>query len=78
MNFIELYPDVQLELLLSDVELDLSMREADVGLRLRPPTQSDLIQRRLFTVTFSYLRDGLIPKNDTMPPLRCQIWTTIE
>ena len=64
-EFIELYPDVQLELLLSDVELDLSMREADVGLRLRPPTQSDLIQRRLFTVHFHiYATDSYLKRHD--------------
>jgi DNA-binding transcriptional LysR family regulator len=40
------------ELLLSNEELDLAMREADVGLRLRRPAQPDLIQRRLFTVHF--------------------------
>ena len=51
-EFIDLYPDVQLELLLTDDELDLGMREADVGIRLRLPSQSDLIQRRLFTVHF--------------------------
>ena len=37
-------------LLLDDRELDLSMREADVAIRLRRPTQPDLIQRKLFTV----------------------------
>src|SRR5690606_12613720 len=31
-------------------ELDLSMREADVAIRLRRPVQPDLIQRKLFTV----------------------------
>ena len=51
-EFIELYPDVQLELLLTDEELDLAMRQADVGIRLRLPSQSELIQRRLFTVHF--------------------------
>ena len=51
-EFIDLYPDVHLELLLTDDELDLGMREADVGIRLRLPSQSDLIQRRLFTVHF--------------------------
>ena len=39
-------------LLLDDDELDLSMREADVAIRLRQPTQPDLIQRKLFTVHF--------------------------
>ncbi|HTR14681.1 MAG TPA: LysR family transcriptional regulator [Roseiarcus sp.] len=51
-EFVELYPEVKLQLLLSDVDLDLSMREADVALRLREPVQPDLIRRRLFTVHF--------------------------
>jgi len=51
-EFLDLYPDITVELLLSDEELDLAMREADVALRLRRPAQPDLIQRRLFTVHF--------------------------
>jgi len=51
-EFVELYPEVKLQLLLSDDELDLSMREADIALRLREPMQPDLIRRRLFTVHF--------------------------
>ncbi|MEI2387322.1 LysR family transcriptional regulator [Breoghania sp. JC706] len=51
-DFVDLYPDVNLELLLTDDELDLSMREADVAIRLRQPVQPDLIQRKLFTVHF--------------------------
>lgn len=49
-EFIDLYPDVRLQLILDDEELDLGMREADVAIRLRQPTQPDLIQRKLFTV----------------------------
>ena len=51
-EFMDLFPDIRVELILTDEELDLSMREADVALRLRQPTQPDLIQRRLFTVHF--------------------------
>ena len=51
-EFVELYPEVKLQLLLSDEDLDLGMREADVALRLREPMQPDLIRRRLFTVHF--------------------------
>lgn len=49
-EFIELYPDIRVELMLEYDQLDLTMREADVGLWLQQPTQGDLIQRRLFTV----------------------------
>jgi len=51
-EFLDLYPDVRVELILSNEELDLAMREADVAIRLRRPAQPDLIQRRLFTVHF--------------------------
>ncbi|MEJ0013506.1 MAG: LysR family transcriptional regulator [Bauldia sp.] len=49
-EFVDLYPTISLHLILDDDELDLSMRQADVAIRLRQPTQPDLIQRRLFTV----------------------------
>ncbi len=49
-EFKELYPQIDVSLLLEDTELDLAMREADVAIRLRRPTQPDLIQRKLFTV----------------------------
>lgn len=61
-EFLEIYPDVELQVILDDSELDLAMRQADVAIRLRQPVQPDLIQRRLFTVHFhlyaspSYLR----------------------
>jgi DNA-binding transcriptional LysR family regulator len=51
-EFLELYPEMRLQLLLTDDDLDLGMREADVALRLREPSQPDLIRRRLFTVHF--------------------------
>jgi len=49
-EFLDLYPDVQVNLITTDEELDLAMREADVAIRLRQPTQPDLIQRKLFSV----------------------------
>ena len=51
-EFIELYPDVHLEINLVNEELDLATRQADCAIRLRQPSQSDLIQRKLFTVHF--------------------------
>jgi len=39
-------------MILTDEELDLSMREADVGIRVRQPVQPDLIQRKLFQIKF--------------------------
>ena len=51
-EFLDLYPDIRITLITTDEELDLAMREADVAIRLRLPTQPDLIQRKLFSVHF--------------------------
>ena len=50
-------------------DLDLSMREADVGIRMRPPRQPDLVQRRLMTMRYhvfatpGYLEEMGTPKH---------------
>jgi len=49
-DFLDLYPEVTVDLLLDDRELDLGMREADVAIRMAPPRQPDLIQRHLMTM----------------------------
>ena len=51
-EFLDLYPDIRVTLITTDGELDLAMREADVAIRLRQPTQPDLIQRKLFSLHF--------------------------
>jgi Transcriptional regulator len=51
-EFVDLYPDVHIELILTNEELDLAMREADIAIRMRRPAQPDLIQRRLFTIHY--------------------------
>jgi DNA-binding transcriptional LysR family regulator len=55
-EFLDLYPEIQLQLLLANEELDLTMRQADCAIRLRQPQQPDLIQRRLFHRAFPPLR----------------------
>lgn len=49
-EFMELYPDIRIELVLNDEQLDISMRQADVAIWTREPEQSDLIRRHLFTM----------------------------
>ena len=51
-EFLELYPDITVKVILSDDDLDLSMREADMAIRVREPQQPGLIRRRLFTMHF--------------------------
>ena len=46
----EKYPDLNVELMLEERVLDLPMREADVAIRMKEPSQADLIRKRLMTV----------------------------
>jgi len=68
-GFLELYPRIDVSLALSDDDLDLSMREADVAIRMIAPTQGDLIQRHLLKMPYKvfaspdYLERYGIPKN---------------
>lgn len=67
-EFVERYPHIDLTLILSDNDLDLTLREADVAIRVTPPTQPDLIRRNLMTIHFhvygstEYLKKHGIPK----------------
>ena len=46
----EKYPDLKIDLMLEERVLDLPMREADVAIRMKEPSQADLIRRKLMTV----------------------------
>jgi len=67
-EFVTLYPNIEISLVLADSELDLSMREADAAIRMAPPKQPGLIQRRLTTfhhhvfATPEYLQINGLPK----------------
>jgi DNA-binding transcriptional LysR family regulator len=50
-EFIERYPDIELTVVVSEDELDISMREADVAVRIGKPQQPDLVQRKLITMS---------------------------
>lgn len=50
-RFYERFPDLSIDLLMTENVLDLPMREADVAIRLREPQQAELIRRPLFDVT---------------------------
>lgn len=49
-EFLQLYPDIQLILIVEDREVDLSSREADAAIRFYPSKQPDLIQRQIFSL----------------------------
>jgi DNA-binding transcriptional LysR family regulator len=44
------YPDLKIDLMLNEQVLDLPMREADIAIRMKEPSQADLVRRRLMTV----------------------------
>jgi DNA-binding transcriptional LysR family regulator len=63
-EFLELYPEITVNLILADRELDLGMREADIAIRLRAPVQPDLIQRKLMSVNHHlYASPDYLKKN---------------
>src|SRR5439155_26637946 len=43
-EFLDLYPEIQVTLVVDDSQRDLSLREADVGMRMSPPPEPDLIR----------------------------------
>ncbi|KEJ89481.1 LysR family transcriptional regulator [Sulfitobacter donghicola] len=61
------YPDLKVDLMLEERVLDLPMREADVAIRLKEPSQADLVRKRLMTVQMclyaskKYLDDNGVP-----------------
>ena len=48
--FLDLYPDISVKLMLTDVDVDLAKREADVAIRFHPPLQSELVQKSLIGI----------------------------
>ena len=46
----EKYPDLNIDLMLEEKVLDLPMREADVAIRMKEPSQADLSRKRLMSV----------------------------
>ncbi|MFO0632578.1 MAG: LysR family transcriptional regulator [Nannocystaceae bacterium] len=44
------YPDIKLELLCTNRDVDLGRREADIALRLARPHQDDVVVKRLFLI----------------------------
>lgn len=48
-EFTDLYPDIHVELILNDDQVDIGMRAADVAIWTREPEQADIIRRTLFS-----------------------------
>ena len=67
--FYDKYPDLKIDLNLEERVLDLPMREADVAIRMKEPSQADLVRKRLMSVrmklyaTPEYLERHGTPEN---------------
>lgn len=65
-HLFERYPDLKIDLLLEERVLDLPMREADVAIRMKEPSQADLVRRRLMDVRMRfYAADTYLEENGT-------------
>ena len=63
----EQYPDLKIDLMLEERVLDLPMREADVAIRMKEPSQADLVRKKLATVRMRlYATQAYL---DTRPPM---------
>tara|TARA_B100000989_G_scaffold243141_1_gene190095 strand:- start:795 stop:1685 length:891 start_codon:yes stop_codon:yes gene_type:complete len=51
-EFMQLNPDIEIELIFDNKELDLSTRQADIGIFMRRPKQLNYIQRKLIDINY--------------------------
>jgi len=68
-EFMSLHPEIEVELIFDDKELDLSTRQADIGIFMRRPKQLNYIQKKLINLHYhiygstKYLEKHGHPKN---------------
>ena len=51
-EFMSLNPEIEVELIFDDKELDLSTRQADIGIFMRRPKQLNYIQKKLIDINY--------------------------
>ena len=51
-EFMQLNPEIEVELIFDDKELDLSTRQADIGIFMRRPKQLNYIQKKLIDIHY--------------------------
>ena len=51
-DFMQLHPEMEVELIFDDKELDLSTRQADIGIFMRRPKQLNYIQKKLMDINY--------------------------
>ena len=52
------YPNIKIDLILDERVLDLPMREADMAIRMKEPSQADLIRRKIMTTSMRLFATG--------------------
>ncbi len=68
-EFMQLHPEMEVELIFDDKELDLSTRQADIGIFMRRPKQLNYIQKKLMDINYhiygsnTYLEKYGMPKS---------------
>jgi len=68
-EFMNLNPNIEVELIFDDKELDLSIRQADIGIWMRRPKQLNYIQKKFVNFNYhiygsnEYLEKNGYPKN---------------
>ena len=68
-EFMQLNPEIEVELIFDDKELDLSTRQADIGIFMRRPKQLNYIQKKLIDINYhiygspKYLEKNSYPKS---------------
>ncbi|MEO1734267.1 MAG: LysR family transcriptional regulator [Pseudomonadota bacterium] len=63
----EEFPDLKVDLMLEERVLDLPMREADVAIRMKEPSQADLIRKRLMSVQMRLFASRTYLDREGMP-----------
>ncbi|MEG8099364.1 LysR family transcriptional regulator [Candidatus Liberibacter brunswickensis] len=66
-EFLLLYPDIQVQFILDNKDIDISMDYADCAIRLRKPSQPSLIQRKLVTINMHAYASSNYIKNRGEP-----------
>ncbi len=62
----EKYPDLKVDLMLEERVLDLPMREADVAIRMKEPSQADLLRKKLMRIKMGmYASPAYLAANGT-------------
>ena len=68
-EFMEKNPDIEVELIVTDQELDLSTREADIAIWMRQPKQLNYIQKKIIDINYhiygssKYLEKNGVPRS---------------